>query len=316
MSIFVHFKRLCHEATRYKDTVIQVVFVDCSNRVRPTESDRDRPHAHTHARTHVRMVGLGLELLFPSFAPPLLAKLLCFWRISQFQRLIEANIMSSNIDLYRDIHKGQRRRFSDIATEAGNLDYTDPKALDALYDELFSFREHMRLHAHLEETFIHTILSQRVPGSARQLEEDHRVIHQEFDDLITHFEGMRAKLTDFEKLGELALEFYRAWNRFIAFYFMHINREEEQIMPALWKLCTVKELAETHKLMITTQKQKELIEDFEMILPNANPQERIEILGTLRVLTSPEAYQTFLNLAEHLLEPNAWASLKTELGLS
>jgi len=225
--------------------------------------------------------------------------------------------MSSQIDLYVDVHKGQRRRFFNIATQAGILDYTDTKAIDTLYDELYSFREHMRLHAHLEEKFIHTVLSQRVLGGARKLEEDHRVMRQEFDDLITHFDGIRAKPADFEKRGELALEFYRAWNRFIAFYFMHINREEEQIMPVLWKLCTVEELAETHRLMITNQTQEELVEDFEMILPNANLQERVEILGTVQVVTMPpEAYQEFLKLAERILEPNDWTTLKTKLGLT
>ena len=224
--------------------------------------------------------------------------------------------MSSQIDLYRDIHKGQRRRFFNIATQAGILDYTDPKALDTLYDELYSFREHMRLHAHVEEKFIHTVLSQRVPGGARQLEEDHRVVREKFDDLITQFDGIRAKPVDFEKRGELALEFYRAWSRFIAFYFMHINREEEQIMPVLWKLCTVEELAETHKLMITNQKMEELVEDFEMILPNANLQERVEILGTVQVLASPEEYQQYLKIAERILEPNDWTALKTRIELT
>ncbi len=97
---------------------------------------------------------------------------------------------------------------------------------------------------------------------------------------------------------------------------MHINREEEQIMPVLWKLCTVKELFETHKAMITSQKKEDLIEDFEMILPNANLQEQVEILGTLRVLMPPQTYQEFLQLAERNLEPNDWALLKTELGLT
>jgi hypothetical protein len=224
--------------------------------------------------------------------------------------------MSSQIDLYVDIHKGQRSKFFNIATQAGTLDYTDTKAIDSLYDELCSFRKHMRLHAQLEERFIHTILSLRVPGGAKQLEEDHRVIRQQFDDLITCFEGIRTKPADFEKRGELALEFYRAWNRFIAFYFMHINREEEDIMPALWKLCTVEELAETHKLMITNQTQEELIVDFEMILPNVNRQERVEILGQLQVTLPPETYQEFLKLAERILEPRDWTDLKTKLGLT
>ncbi len=224
--------------------------------------------------------------------------------------------MSSQIDLYRDVHKGQRRRFLNIATQAGILDYTDPKATDKLFSELCSFREHMRLHAHLEEEFIHIVLSQRVAGGARQLEEDHRFIHQEFDDLIAHFDNLRTKPVDFEKRGELALEFYRGWSRFVAFYFTHINREEEEVMPLLWKLCTVEELFETHKLMINNQKQEELIEDFKMILPNANMQERVEILGTLQVLASSESYLEFLKLAERILEPKDWEDLKTRIGLT
>ncbi len=194
------------------------------------------------------------------------------------------------------------------------MDYTDNKALDTLSKELHSFRNHMQLHAHLEEMFVHTILSQRVPSGAIELEEEHRRMRQEFDNLITHFDGIRVK-PEFERRGELVLEFYRAWNRFIAFYFMHINREEEQVMPVLWKLCTVEELAEAHKLMITSQKQEELAEDFDMVLPNANLQERIEILGQLRVLAPPDTYQEFLRLAEHLLASNDWTILKSRIGL-
>jgi hypothetical protein len=53
-------------------------------------------------------------------------------------------------------------------------------------------RASARLHAHLEEKFIHTVLSQRVPGGARHVEEDHRVVRQEFDDVITQFDSARA----------------------------------------------------------------------------------------------------------------------------
>lgn len=87
-------------------------------------------------------------------------------------------------------------------------------------------------YAALEEKFIHPLLSDRVPGGARKPEENHRIMHQRFDDLVTHVDGIRAK-SDFEKRRELALEFYRAWNRFLSFYFVHINREEEQAQPAL-----------------------------------------------------------------------------------
>jgi hypothetical protein len=67
--------------------------------------------------------------------------------------------MSAHVDLYSTIHKGQRARFLKIGARAGTIDYADQKALDSLYDELSSFREEMRLHAALEEKFIHPLLS-------------------------------------------------------------------------------------------------------------------------------------------------------------
>jgi len=149
----------------------------------------------------------------------------------------------SQLDLYVGIHKGQRGRIFAIAMKAGTIDCTDQNSLDRLYDELTAFREHMRLHASLEEKFIHPLLSERVPGGARKLEKDHRVMHQKLDDIVAQFEGVRARSAESEMRRELVLEFYRAWNRFISFYFMHINEEEENVQPTLWKICADKELA-------------------------------------------------------------------------
>jgi hypothetical protein len=90
--------------------------------------------------------------------------------------------MDNQIDLYKGVHKGQRVRFFTISKEAGAIDFTDQKAKDRLQEELESFREHMRLHAALEEKFIHPLLSERVPRGSRKLEEDHRIMHQQLDD--------------------------------------------------------------------------------------------------------------------------------------
>jgi iron-sulfur cluster repair protein YtfE (RIC family) len=111
--------------------------------------------------------------------------------------------MNDQIDLYTNIHKGQRSRFFKISVQAGTIDYADQNALDRLYDELNSFREHMRLHANAEEKYIHPMLSEGVPGGARRLEEDHRIINQRFDDLVTHLDGTRAQFDDLKKRREL-----------------------------------------------------------------------------------------------------------------
>lgn len=71
-----------------------------------------------------------------------------------------------------------------ISKAAGTLNINDQNALNALEGELVSFREHMFLHAGLEK-FIHPLLSERVPGGANKLNEDHRIMHKQFDDLVS-----------------------------------------------------------------------------------------------------------------------------------
>ncbi len=219
--------------------------------------------------------------------------------------------MTNQIDLYVGVHKGQRNRFFTVSSKVGTIDWTDQNVVDRLQGELEFFKEHMYLHASLEEKLIHPLLSERVPGGSRRLEEDHRMMRQQFDDLLAHFKGIKS--TNLEKQHELALEFYRAWNRFMASYFVHIDYEEEIIQPCLWKLCTNEELAQTFKQILASQTPKEIMASLEMMLPAMNLRERFSLLNDGRASMPPQAFQAVLRLAENILNPNDWAALKSRL---
>jgi hemerythrin-like domain-containing protein len=223
--------------------------------------------------------------------------------------------LPENVDLYSSVHKGQRFMFFKISSEAGTIDYADERAFNGLYGELQAFREHMRLHAMLEEKCIHPLLSERVPGGAKRLEEEHRVMHQQFNELVAHFESAKSMPVDFEKRRELALEFYRAWNRFMAFYFTHINHEEEDIQPALWRLCTNEELANAFKQIMANQTPKELMDSLKMMLPAMSLNERAMLLNQGRATMPPEAFQAALGVAQHALSSDDWAALKLKLAI-
>jgi hemerythrin-like domain-containing protein len=229
------------------------------------------------------------------------------------QQQTERNQMKNQVDLYTSVHKGQRARFSTISRAAGVLNTNDQNALSALESELASFRDHMYLHANLEEKFIHPLLSERIPGGANKLNEDHRIMHRQFDDLLACFAKMKKKPTDFEKREELSLEFYLAWSRFTSFYLNHIDYEEEYVMPALWKLCTNDELSNTFRQIMAAQTPKELMDSLGMMLPALNPTERAMILNMGRATMPPEAFQAALKLAEQVLTHEEWATLKTML---
>ena len=222
-------------------------------------------------------------------------------------------MVGNQVDLYTGVHKGQRGKFFGIMMKAGTMDYDDKDSLGMLYHELTAFKEHMYLHASLEEKFIHPLLSERVPGGARKLEEDHRTMHQQFDDIVAQLDGMRARQTEPDMRRELGLEFYRAWNRFISFYFTHINEEEENVQPMLWKICTDKELAETFKAILASQNPEELKYDLQIMLPAMNMHERAEIINAGRASMPPQTFQGLLKLAEQILGSEDWAALKPKI---
>jgi hemerythrin-like domain-containing protein len=221
--------------------------------------------------------------------------------------------LTKPIDLYTSTHKGQRLKFSEISNAAGTLNLNDQNKLNSLEVVLVSFRDHMYQHASLEEKFIHPLLAQRVPGGADRLEADHRIMHKQFDNLVACFGELKKKPTDFEQRDELSLEFYRAWSRFISFYLDHIDYEEDHVMPLLWKLCTQDELAGRFRQIMADQTTKQLLSNLGIILPALNPAERFMILKMGQATMPPEAFQTVAKVAEQVLNPEDWTSLKAML---
>ncbi len=202
-----------------------------------------------------------------------------------------------------------------ISKAAGTLDVNNQEALTSLENEIVLFREHMFLHASREENFIHPLLSERVPGGANRLNEDHRNMHRQFDELVADLDNTKKKPMNFEKLQAIAQELYLAWNRFMTFYLSHIDYEEEYAMPTLRKLCTYDELADARGKLLGGQEPKSMTYSLEMILPALNPTERFLVLSQGLKGMPPEASQGALKIAEHALAPEDWLLLKKMLKL-
>ncbi len=202
-----------------------------------------------------------------------------------------------------------------ISKAAGTLDISNQDAMISLENEITSFREHMFFHADREEKIIHPLLSERVPGGANRLNEDHRNMHRQLDDLVASFGEIKKKSMDFEKLQEIVQEFYLAWNRFMSFYLGHIDYEEEYAMPMLQKLCTYDELADARGKILGGQEPKSMTYSLQMILPALSPNERFLVLSQGLRSMPPEVSQGVIKIAEHALAPEDWLSLKKMMKL-
>ncbi len=218
--------------------------------------------------------------------------------------------MVVQIDLYVGIHKGHRGSLFKVSVQAAKIDLSSHGSVQSLHREVVSFRDAVRVHIELEEKFIHPLLSDRVPGGARELEAEHRDHFERLDDLVAHLDGIRTKSVSFEKRRELALEFYRALNRFIALYLVHLNKEEEEVQPTLWKLCADDELMAAFGKMLASQSPEELAQNFSMMIPALSLDELAGLYAGIRAKAPPQVIQMFAGLAEQLLSKDDWAEAK------
>jgi hypothetical protein len=80
------------------------------------------------------------------------------------------------LNMYAGIHKGQRMALFQLSMRAGALDHNDMKEFKDFRNDLAGLRNEFRNHVKHEETYVHPFLFERVPGAAKDLEDDHRNI--------------------------------------------------------------------------------------------------------------------------------------------
>ncbi|MDM7998939.1 MAG: hemerythrin domain-containing protein [Dehalococcoidia bacterium] len=219
------------------------------------------------------------------------------------------------LEIYTTIHKGWRNRLFQMSTKAGRTDYTDQVSLESLYSGLQSIAAGIRLHHHgMEALFIHPLLSARMPAAVERLDKQHQHVDHLLDNLLLHVDAMRKQAAGFEKRRELGLEFYLAFNRFISFFLIHIDQEEEQIQPALWNLCTAEELETAWQAILNNQTPQEAMENLGMILSSADVDELGNLLAFAKASLPAERFDVGSKYAQSVLDDHDWSTLRDRLG--
>jgi hypothetical protein len=219
------------------------------------------------------------------------------------------------LNMYAGIHKGQRLALFQLSMRSGALDNNNKKDFKAFRNDLAAMRNEVKGHIKNEETYVHPFLREMVPGAAQDLEDDHRDTERMLDELVNNFDVIMGKPIEFDKLFELCLEFYRALNRFIAHYLVHINKEEEYIQPALWFVCTGDELRTAMSKILASLSPEEAMQELSIIVPADNVDGLAELYLVAKESIPPEGFKAACDLAQRLLSPADWDSLKLHIGV-
>ena len=216
--------------------------------------------------------------------------------------------MQKRKDLYIEVHKGLRKGLMNIMTDAGRLDVENDEQLIAFVDDLNDFIELLSGHADHENKWIgpHLITIDKELADTIEAE------HVEDKKLTQSLKNEYKKLLELDReqrslAGDKA---YILLADFVGWYFRHMSKEEQVIMSILQAKLSDKELMDIEHQLVGGIPPNEMNKYMELIIPSTNPEELRVLFGGMKHHAPPEAFEGACSLAESLLQPDDWRSLK------
>ncbi|MEU6082981.1 hemerythrin domain-containing protein [Streptomyces sp. NPDC047108] len=179
------------------------------------------------------------------------------------------------IDLYRNVHMGQRARLFALAVDVGSADVADPKAVSEVIDRCLAMTGELREHADHEDTFIHPLLRDRAPQAAAALDAEHLRLDAALAELDAHAGAL--PLTPAAERPDAQHRLYLALNELISAYLAHLHAEETVAMPALRNSCGEDELRAAFRGFLASRTSEERALDMQRMLFALPPSVREEI---------------------------------------
>lgn len=215
-------------------------------------------------------------------------------------------------DFYTQPHKWQRQVLFELSKKVGVADFTDTAVRSAIQHDLTLMTTALRQHAWNEETFVHPLLSRKIPHAKHNFEQEHVEVKQHLAGLETSYDYLEQLSPHYEKLQQHGLEFYRALNRFIARYLTHIN-EEEYVMQNLWEVCSEPELKGIMIAFQTYDGQEKDHKWLERHLMAMSEDEQQLLFKSTQLMVPCNIFTKMCELTEKILGVDRWKQISIQL---
>ncbi|MEU6483971.1 hemerythrin domain-containing protein [Streptomyces sp. NPDC046887] len=228
------------------------------------------------------------------------------------------------IDLYRNVHMGQRARLFALAVELGSADGADQAVAEEFADRALAMTAELREHADHEDTHIHPLLRERAPAAADALDAEHIRLDAALAALDERARAFPKAGSDTQAgsdaqagpdaRAEAQHALYLAVNELISAYLAHLHAEETVAMPALWAAYDDRELGAVFVGFQATRSPEQRLGDLRGMLPALPPRVRAAIArATVEALPPAEAGSGLYALST-TLAPGQRARLYDDLG--
>jgi hypothetical protein len=171
---------------------------------------------------------------------------------------------------------------------------------DALAERVRCLIEHLRDHAHNEETYIHPLFD-RAGCRADSLRHGHEELETDLQE-IEHAlgEGQHPDL-------------YASYTRFLGKYLLHLSEEEDAQKRVLWRRYDDQSLKAVLDRFKAERSREKAAADFEFMLPALSIPELVMLFRGMKLSVPPNVFDRACDQGKRLLGPNKWQQIASTL---
>ena len=221
--------------------------------------------------------------------------------------------MSQRQDIFTVVHKAIRALLYDLGKALQAADFSEPSSRHVL-DRLRLTLEMLAEHARHEERFIFAEIHRFEPGLVAALEAEHKSVEAKARRLSMAIDDLCAAVDDESRvLSSEALN--RRFNEFVAAYFSHLNREEDEVLPATWKHLTDREIGEMRTRIQQDTAPERYTEWLRWIFSSQTTAELVKLFNGVRSSAPPEILSKMKQVAEDTVGTQRWKTIAERASL-
>ena len=208
------------------------------------------------------------------------------------------------VNIYGFPHKGLRNGLSQLMFQASKTDVTSEASVAELKELTATLVELLDLHQSAEDSVVLSHLESRVPGSTEKNHADHDALHAKVAAFAAHIQDIQHG--DSMAMTQQALDMVAS---FSSEYLMHMAEEENEINEVIWANFSDEEILQWQGEIMGKLTPEQKMNWFRFIVPALNPMERQIMLGGVKEVLPPEAYQGILDMLSNYMPADEIAPL-------
>lgn len=220
---------------------------------------------------------------------------------------------ASTADPLRDIHKAIRAELFAVTTAAGRCDPADALDRRDVAQQVGDLVETLAVHAGHEDEQAFPLLTDARPELTDRLAADHVELERGAAELVVR----AAELVEAtEGHRRIAHQLYLDLAAFTGAYLTHQDLEERVAAPLLLAVVGPERLAAMERAIAESIPEAVKVRTLAVMLPALNVEERVEVLGGMRVGMPAPAFDQVWGLAASVLPLAERTALAGRLGLA